>query len=118
VRKPGDNETNANNLLITKGAIPVDLNGQIIKEYADPKELYKTPSSVNDPEISDKQLILDLLAKGNYSVKEIIHHLGLNFSEHQLRQNLKMYPEVEALPTKPVRYTHKEKGQKQISMFE
>jgi DNA processing protein len=43
VRKPGENEINANEMLIEKGAIPVDFNGNIISESEE--KLFKVAES-------------------------------------------------------------------------
>lgn len=114
VRKAGDQEENANNLLISKGAIPVDQFGQVIKEYAASAE----SMMVNEPGITDEQKILDLLARGSYSAREIIRHLGLSTSEQQLRTNLKVHPQVATTQTNPLKFTLKSRTQQQISMFE
>jgi DNA processing protein len=118
VRKTDEHETNANNLLISKGAIPVDLHGQIVKEYDNTTALSNTPATFNDPGISEEQLILDLLTKGSFSAKEIIHQLGLSVPERQLIQHLKDWKDIITLPTKPVKFTHRSRTQQQISMFE
>jgi DNA processing protein len=49
VRKPENNEKNANNLLIEKGAIPVDLNGKLLEKY---QEELQVPNitDVNEPQ--------------------------------------------------------------------
>jgi predicted Rossmann fold nucleotide-binding protein DprA/Smf involved in DNA uptake len=64
VRVAAADEKNANNLLISKGAVPVDESGMILK----PQETHST--MVNEPEIS-----MEESQKQEYSDKEIVERV-------------------------------------------
>ena len=100
VRKPGAEEENANELLIEKGAIPVDVEGNRIMDASAilAKEL--------DTEFEKK--ILELLKTGEYTTKDILKRLDMNWSETRLREFLKAQKEIETINKKPLRYTMKQ----------
>ena len=89
------NETSANELLIQKGAIPIDYDGNIL--------------NVNGITIEQTVLyennVLQLLHQGIYTLKEIINKLQLPWSESELRDFLKSQRGVETINKKPIRYT-------------
>ncbi len=116
VRKPETYEKNANILLIQKGAIPVDFNGNPIQDYM-PEEIHKTSSVANEPEIDYENKIIDLLQTGEFPVKDILKKLKLAWSEKKLRQFLKTSEEIEMINKKPQRFTLKNKLVKQKSLF-
>ena len=100
VRKPEPTEENANDLLIEKGAIPVDIQGnEILDESA---LLVK----VQDAEFEKK--ILELLKSGEYTTKDILKRLDMNWSESRLRDFLKTQKGIETINKKPLRYTGKQ----------
>jgi len=117
VRKPDSNENNANNLLIQKGAIAVDFNGnQLLDDkpsLAEVNQLILCASTVNY-----ENKILDLLKTGEYAVKDIIKKLQLPLSEKNLRNFLKSKKEVETIKKKPLRYTMKDSTIIQKSLFD
>ena len=100
VRKSEPTEETANGLLIEKGAIPVDIQGsRILDESAIlAKEL--------DAEYEIK--ILELLKTGEYTTKDILKRLDMNWSETRLREFLKAQKGVETINKKPLRYTEKQ----------
>ncbi len=117
VRKPDSNEDNANNILIQKGAIAVDFNGNPLLDYKPSlTEVYQI--SLNEPTVNYENQILDLLKKGEYAVKDIIKKLQLTWSEKKLRDYLKSKKEVETINKKPIRYTMKDSIIKQKSLFD
>lgn len=117
VRKPDSNENNANNLLIQKGAIAVDFNGNPLLDYKSTiTEVNQL--SLNDPTVNYENKILDLLKTGEYSVKDIIKKLQLTWSEKKLRDYLKSKKEVETINKKPLKYTLKDSTIKQKSLFD
>lgn len=117
VRKPDSNENNANNLLIQKGAIAVDFNGNPLLDYK-PSLSEVNQLSLNEPTVNYENKILDLLKTGEYAVKDIIKKLQLTWSEKKLRDYLKNKKEVETINKKPMRYTMKDSTIKQKSLFD
>ncbi len=117
VRKPDANENNANNLLIQKGAIAVDFNGNPLLDYK-PTLTEVNQLSLNEPTVNYENKILDLLKTGEYAVKDIIKKLQLTWSEKKLRDYLKSKKEVETINKKPMRFTMKESAIKQKSLFD
>jgi len=117
VRKPEPNENTANNLLIQKGAIAVDFNGNPLINYK-PYLAEVNQLSLNEPTVNYENKILDLLKTGEYAVKDIIKKLQLTWSEKKLRDYLKSKKEVETINKKPLRYTLKDSTIKQKSLFD
>jgi len=117
VRKPDANENNANNLLIQKGAIAVDFNGNPLLDYK-PTITEVNQLSLNEPTVNYENKILDLLKTGEYSVKDIIKKIQLTWSEKKLRDYLKSKKEVETINKKPMRFTMKDSTIKQKSLFD
>jgi len=117
VRKPEPNENTANNLLIQKGAIAVDFNGNPLIDYK-PSLAEVNQLSLNEPTVNYENKILDLLKTGEYTVKDIIKKLQLTWSEKKLRDYLKSKKEIETINKKPLRYTLKDSTIKQKSLFD
>lgn len=117
VRKPEPNENTANNLLIQKGAIAVDFNGNPLIDYK-PSLAEINQLSLNEPTVNYENKILDLLKTGEYAVKDIIKKLQLTWSEKKLRDYLKSKKEVETINKKPLRYTLKDSTIKQKLLFD
>ncbi len=117
VRKPEPNENTANNLLIQKGAIAVDFNGNPLIDYQ-PSLAEVNQLSLNEPTVNYENKILDLLKMGEFAVKDIIKKLHLNWSEKKLRDYLKSKKEVETINKKPLRYTLKDSTIKQKLLFD
>lgn len=117
VRKPEPSENTANNLLIQKGAIAVDFNGNPLLDYK-PSLAEVNQLSLNEPTLNYENKILDLLKTGEYAVKDIIKKVQLTWSEKKLRDYLKSKKEVETINKKPLRYTLKDSIIKQKSLFD
>ncbi len=117
VRKADSNENNANNLLIQKGAIAVDFNGNPLLDYK-PTLAKVNQLSLNEPTVNYENKILDLLKTGEYAAKDIIKKLQLTWSEKKLRDYLKSKKEVETINEKPMRFTMKDSTIKQKSLFD
>ena len=118
VRNPEIFEKTANNLLIQKGAIAVDFYGNPIQEYTVSTEADKTIEVANEPATDYESKILDLLGKGEYSIKDIIKKLQLSLTEKKLRDFLKSQNEIETVNKKPLRFTLKDSITKQKSLFD
>jgi len=117
IRKPDVYESNANNLLIQKGAIAVDFNGNHIPEYK-PTETIKTTLIANEQNVNYESKIIELLKTGEFAVKDIITKLKLSWSEKKLRDFLNSNKEVETIKKKPQKFTLKSLIQQQKTLFE
>jgi len=117
VRKSDASENIANNLLIQKGAIAVDFNGNPIQCY-EQIESTTTIATVNKSVVNYESKIIDLLRTGEFAVKDILKKLQLSWTEKELRDFLKSQNEVETIKKKPLRYTMKDSTVKQQLLFE
>ena len=117
VRKPEPFEITANNLLIQKGAIAVDFDGNPLSDYK-PELTEANLFGVNEPAVNCENKILDLLRTGEYAVKDILKKLQLTWTEKKLRDFLKSNNEVVVINKKPARFTVKDSTIKQKSLFE
>jgi predicted Rossmann fold nucleotide-binding protein DprA/Smf involved in DNA uptake len=106
VRMPGPSESNANNLLISKGAIAVDFEGNPIQQYRTVENSPTLPL-VSEPDPAEEQAILALLKKGPLTAKEIISRLNLTMSERNLRAFLEAHKDVETVKGRTVKYAIK-----------
>lgn len=117
VRKPDSDENNANNLLIQKGAIAVDFNGNPLFDNK-PSLVEVNQLSLNESTVNYENKILDLLKTGEYTTKDIIKKLQLTWSENKLRDYLKNNNDVETIKKKPLRFTMKDSANRQKSLFD
>jgi DNA processing protein len=117
VRKPEPSEITANNLLIQKGAIAVDFDGNPLIDN-NPELTEANLFGVNEPAVNSENKILDLLRTGEYAVKDILKKLQLTWTEKKLRDFLKSNNEVVVINKKPARFTVKDSTIKQKSLFE
>lgn len=85
VREPDFGEANANELLIEKGAKPVDFFGNVIDTNTEPQ--------ANEPEISIEDKIINLLKQGEFTLKEMIEKLRINIDEKKLKREIIANPE-------------------------
>jgi predicted Rossmann fold nucleotide-binding protein DprA/Smf involved in DNA uptake len=89
VRKPENIEQNANLMLIQKGAVPVDFNGNKISiMYPDTNELQQH-EIVSEPEESIENKIRNLLEKKPHTVKEILEKIETGWTSPRLASYLK-----------------------------
>jgi len=105
VRKPEPGEENANSLLIEKGASPVDLNGNLI--------LDESALLAKELDVEYGKKILELLKTGEYTTKDILKRLDMNWSDSRLREFLKSQKEIETIKKKPLLYRSK-----QLTLFD
>jgi predicted Rossmann fold nucleotide-binding protein DprA/Smf involved in DNA uptake len=116
IRNPQLNEKNANNILISNGAVPVDFEGlKIEKQYSDIN--VEQTNIVSEPENQTEVRIITLLKHGEYSAKEIKDRLQLKWTEHQLRNYLKTQKEVESIKKKTLKYRLKQLANIQGTLF-
>jgi len=109
VRKPDDNEKNANNLLISKGGEAVDIEGNAISYKI--KEDQPSKVSEADADTTQKK-ILDLLKNGSYTSKKIVDILKIDWSPQEVSTFLKNNDEVIRIDGKPLRFAHKDSAER------
>lgn len=116
VREPGLNEKNANNLLIQKGAVPVNSKGDILS-YEQQVEINK--NVVSEPDINDIEYkIIEHLKKGVFTSKKIVETLKLDWSSRKVSSFLKKQDEIITVEGKPLKFSHKERTiQSQKTLF-
>ena len=103
VRKPNQKEKNANELLISKGGIAVDQQGNPIS-YSVPET---ENSQVSEPEKNSIETkILNLLKQGTFNSKSIIEKLDISWTSRKVTSFLKKSTEVKTIKTKPMTFTH------------
>lgn len=101
VRKPEPNEKNANNLLIQKGAIPVDFNGVELSKIYDSANTEQV-SIVQEPADNEsfETKICSTLNRRPLSAKEILTKLKLDWTTNKLNSYLKKLDFIEVVKEK------------------
>lgn len=115
VRRPNKREKNANNLLISKGGLAVNQEGDVATyELLESEQLI-----VSEPEINNvEKRILDLLKNGNFDSKHIVEKLQIDWSSRKVTYFLKNQNNIIILKGKPMKFTHKNKVlDSQTSLF-
>jgi predicted Rossmann fold nucleotide-binding protein DprA/Smf involved in DNA uptake len=115
VRMPEVDEKNANKLLIEKGALPVDVFGDSIEQIGYEIVGSKTQVVAEPKTEFIETKIYELLNKGEYSSKEIIKILSLNWSIKKITSFLKSLSIVTTLDKKPLKFTIKQSDE--LSLF-
>lgn len=116
VRNPDSSEKNANRKLIELGAVPVDSTGTpIIFEKSYSQNLFEAAeiSEVSEPsnnfESNKSDLeknIFDLLNKGEYTSREILLSLNLDWDSRKMTNFLKKNPNIKMISgSKPAKFT-------------
>ncbi len=100
VRNTEENEKNANNLLIKKGAIPVDFNGTPLIEIDD-LQIANSPARQQSEEDIIKEKILKILSNQQLTSKEIIEKTDINWTSVKLNRYLSKLEEIELIRKKP-----------------
>jgi predicted Rossmann fold nucleotide-binding protein DprA/Smf involved in DNA uptake len=117
VRKPDPTEKNANNLLLQKGAVAVDFDGNQIPGYK-LVESTQINFTASEPLVDYGNKILELLKTGDYTVKEITKKLQLSWSDKKLRDFLRSNKDIETHNKKPQKFALKSIIQQQKSLFD
>lgn len=111
VRKPEDKEKNANHILIQKGAIPVDFNGDKITQTYDTslsKEVPVVQESNNQIEnLNDK--IRSIFKERPLTARELLTKLDLNWTNQKLNNYLKKLDFIEVVKEKRINTVLKNK---------
>ena len=117
VRTPETSEDTANYILIQKGAIPLDINGLMLSPSR-MDDLEKKYLVDNELDIYNQNKILDLLRAGEFTTKEVLKKLQLDWTIKKLRDFMGNHPEIETIQHKPLRFTVKKNQNTQLSLFE
>jgi DNA processing protein len=101
VRKPDSDEKNANNMLISKGACPVDFHGLAeVKPYSieveEKVDLVKEAEELNPLDLK----ILKILKGKSLTAKELISKLELDWSAQKMNKHLKTLDSLELVKEK------------------
>lgn len=89
VRYPENNEKNANIDLIKKGAVPVNMQGDVCVPTINTEE-----EQQNDGKIVRDQ-ISSLLSLGAVSLKDILSKLNIGWSQYKMKHYLELQPDIE-----------------------
>jgi len=96
VRKPEAGENNANLQLIKSGAIPVDFDGNRIKEvYNTEQHAAKEPGTVEEPEENTIDTIKSILQYKPLTINEILEKIGSGWTRNSLTNYLKKQDFIE-----------------------
>lgn len=105
IREPNPKENNANNILISKGGIPVDIEGNL---SSIDRELNNIPIETK-PELNNiEENIIELLKTGVFSSKKIIDIMKIDWSSRKLSNLLQKREDILTLSEKPLKFTHKD----------
>lgn len=99
VRKPEPTEKNANLILIQKGAVPVDFNGNELPKTYDTSSFEQT-SMVQEPNESLDIKIRSAFNGRPLSAKELLSKLGLDWTAKKLTAHLKKLDFIEVVKVK------------------
>jgi len=115
VRYPEPQEKNANLKLLELGALPVDMEGEVLDI------IIKSPSQIFEPVLNNEvkessanykngkrnleKEILEFLNKGTYTSKEILLALNLDWNSRKLTGYLKKNPNVKMIAGRPAIFT-------------
>ncbi len=115
IRLPENNEKNANAQLISKGAIPVNLKGEIIIEEA--KKVIEKQKQFNRKTEDIEEKILVTLSYGIFSSKEIIKKTNIDWTTRKVTGFLKSHKDIETINKKPLHFKKRTNSIIQRSMF-
>ena len=106
----------ANEILIQKGAIPVDSEGNEIPE----NKKAITVSDIPDKDLLKNEFygIYDLLKTGNITINEILNYLNLSWTENELKEFLITDKNIEVINDSPLKFKAKNSDNNQISLFD
>ncbi|GAB4129795.1 MAG: hypothetical protein OHK0045_22120 [Raineya sp.] len=96
VRKPNQDEKNANLILIEKGAKAVDFEGNAI-ENTEVVETIQKPNINGTSKKNGIDEIITLLEKQTLTSKQILEKLELNMSDKELTKKLKSLPNIQTI---------------------
>ena len=115
VRLPNENEKNANIQLISKGAIPVNTEGQIIENEA--KKVVEQQQKIKEETKNIEEKILIALNYGVFSSKEIIKRTNIDWTTRKVTGFLKSRNDIETINKKPLHFKKRVNNIIQKSIF-
>lgn len=127
VRKPSSDENNANDLLIMKGAIPVNSKGVPVSDnsISDESIISSKPSTLPEKVIEDdiesvsnQDKIIDLLKTGEFSVSQIKENLNLTWDDKKINHFLKNNNSVFIIKKRPLKFTIASNTSYQTTIFD
>ena len=115
VRIPEPKEKNANFKLIELGAVPINMDGEVVNtnikssielfELVDTNEVHEPATGYEAKQINIEKEILELLNKGAYTSKEILLALKMDWDSRKLTSFLTKNPNIKTMEGKPARFT-------------
>jgi len=115
VRLPETKEHNANTKLIELGALPVNMDGEVVDsnvkpskelfESVDKYEIHEPVTSYIEGERNIEKEIIELLSKGTCTSKEILLALKIDWDSRKLTSFLKKNPNIKTVGGKPAKFT-------------
>jgi DNA processing protein len=113
IRKPDSTEKNANDLLISKGAIPLDVTGKKLIDN-------NIKTNINSEQIPLEKDIIEILTDKSYTSKQIIDLLKINWTSKKMTNLLRSIEGIKIINNKPLKFTLKENKpeNEQISIFD
>jgi len=100
VRMPESDETNSNAMLIEKGAIPVDIDGNVIQNSA----LAENMNIIPQNELIDEK-ILQVLKNAELTSFDILKSLNLDWNPNKMTLHLKNMLNIKISDKKPYKYS-------------
>lgn len=108
VRESNPVERNANKILIEKGALPVDMAGNIV-EHVRYEQVETFTQVISEPKMETIETkIYELLNEGAFTSSEIVKKLNLDWSVEKLTSFLKSHTRVQTINKKPLKFTMKQ----------
>jgi DNA processing protein len=104
VRYPGEDEKNANSILIEKGAVPVDFNGEVVEIAASESISDKEPEVKTEvPSRDEENILADIIelfnVKSEYTLKEISEKIALPLKKiSAIMENSDKFIKIKARP--------------------
>ena len=99
VRKPDQNEKSANAILIQKGALSVDYNGNVTSDSVSSVNLFSISNAENKLStiVSLTERILNVLNERPLTAKEILFKLGLDWTSKKITTHLQKMQEIKVV---------------------
>lgn len=116
VRKTNPREKNANNILISKGGKAVDITGNL---NTDETQIYLISETISVSSLNNIEAkIIDLLKNGDFSAKQIVNRLEIDWTARKVSDFLKNREDVLTIKGKPLKFKHKDKKEPLQCKFE
>jgi DNA processing protein len=118
VRHPGEDEQNANRLLIEKGAVPVDFNGEVIEGISAETVPQKEESENKSEAADENSLLTDITElfkiKSDYTLKELSEKLSV--PPKKVSSIIDISDKFEKVKARPLTYRIKSEGNLKLNL--